>query len=749
MESAPARRAKAESKLMRARQTQNEPVFLRRAGTFLSILLVGLAALLPAGMARAAERLALVIGNADYAGDTLTPLKNPANDAALIADTLKKAGFSVDLVLDADLRGMKLAVRDFTDKLGKAGDGALAAVYYSGHGFQAGGRNYLAPLGADLRDEVDAEFEALSVDWLLSSVEAAHKGANIVILDACRNTALTRSIGTGSGLALLQSTPRGSFISFATAPGSTASDGTGLNSPYTAAIAAEMLTPGASVESVFKAVRRRVVSQTDGEQVPWDHSSLTADIVFLPDEAAPIARETPSVSGQVAATDMQLELRMWNDVKDSGSAQELQAYLDRFPAGAFAPLAKARLDTATTGTEGVEKLFAELASRSLIVETPRQPHEFYSNARLHELRGDYPKARQDYLKYFAFGMPQVDPHLRFQAVLKIQEGRAGAREIYRSLSQGRSDPTTLFAEILLEEREERMRRLAAFIDANPDFTPAFYALSQDYSRARLGQQSMPDKARERELLTRFMEGVEDGRFLRYYLDQQLAAEQIEDAKSRLAALSGLNQTAVAQPVRLNAMRSNQGWMLTLAIADRTQEIFVGLPGQDMRSTGFVSGAVDPSTGQPMPYPAFELPANAGDTTVRVSYRDVHGETQGPFEVRFTPATALVAGQKEILERLSSAWLSFRDWDGRRLAYFTHLISYRCAIAEVRYALDGDTPDRTFELGPCNEADPHAIPQSGPGSEVYEAIPKATNHVTVQLLYRDGTRSEVKRFDVPK
>ncbi|MBL6430997.1 MAG: hypothetical protein HPM95_06280 [Alphaproteobacteria bacterium] len=116
-----------------------------------------------------------------------------------------------------------------------------------------------------------------------------------------------------------------------------------------------------------------------------------------------------------------------------------------------------------TGRNGeVEKLFAQLASRSLIVDNPTRPHEFYSNARLREIRGDYPKARQDYLKYFAFGMPQVDPHLRFQAVLKIQEGREGAREVYRALSQGRQDPTTLFAEILLAEREERVRRLTAF-----------------------------------------------------------------------------------------------------------------------------------------------------------------------------------------------------------------------------------------------------------------------------------------------
>lgn len=706
------------------------------------IACIGVSQILGTASSLAAERLALVIGNADYAGGAMTPLKNPVNDAALIADALRQSGFSVETVLDADLRTMKQALREFTTRLSAAGEGSIAAVYYSGHGFQAGGRNYLAPIGADLKDEVDAEFEALAVDWVLSTVEAAHKGANIVILDACRNTALSRSIGTG-GLALLSSTPRGSFISFATAPGSTAADGSGLNSPYTAAIAAEMLVPGRSVEAVFKAVRLRVVEATGGDQVPWDHSSLTSEIVFVPDGAAAGGN---TLAAAAPGSAVQLELQLWNDVKDSGSAEQIRAYLDRFPDGAFAALAKTRLEDAEAGSGRVEQLFAQLASRSLIVDTPTQPHEFYSNARLKEIRGDYPGARQDYLKYFAFGLPQVDPHLRFQSVLRVQEGRAGALEIYRSLSQGRNDPTTLFAEILLEEREERVRRLGAFLDAYPDFSPALYALSQDYSQTRLGQQSATDKTRERDLLDRFMAAVEDGRFLRYYLDQQMAAEQVEDAKTRLAALSFINPAALANPVRLNAMRSNQGWMLTLAIADRAQEIFVKLPGSEPRSTGFVSGAVDPSTGAPIPYPAFELPGNAGDTAIEVSYRNIHGEMQGPFSVSFTPGDALVSGQKDILERLTTGWLAFRDWDGRKLLYFTHLISYRCAIQEVRYALDSDTPDQVFDTGPCDPDNPHAIPSSGPGSTVHIDIPARTAFVSVELFYRDGTRSGVKRFD---
>jgi len=715
----------------------------------LLLLLMGvLVHALSSGSAEARERHALVIGNADYTSDTLVALKNPANDAALIADSLRTAGFNVELVLNADLRAMKRAVRDFTETLKQAPEGSMSAFYFSGHGFEAGGKNYLAPLKADLRDEIDAEFEALSVDWVLNAVEASHEGANIVILDACRNTALTRSAGgTAGGFSFLSSTPRGTFISFATAPGSTATDGAGLNSPYTAAIAREMLVPGASIEAVFKRVRLQVVDATRGEQVPWDHSSLTTDIVLLPDAA------TASTGGQAAAPQseslVQLELQFWNDVKDSDDRAEIEAYLERFPNGAFTDLAETRLAQVGSGSAGqIEQLFARIQSRSLLVENPQRPHEFYANARLREIKGDYPMARQDYLKYFAFGEPQVDPHVRFQAVLKIQEGRTGAREVYNAFSQGRRDPTTLFAGILLEERDERVRRLEAFLNAYPDFTPGYYELSREYSAARVGQQSLADKTREQELLTKFMEGVDDGRFLRYFIDQQMAADWLEDARTRLAALSVLNTAALTNPVKLNPMRSNQGWMISLAIADRVQEIFVQLPDQDFKSTGFMDNSFDPATGRPIAYPMFELPGNAGAMDIAVKYTDIRGQEQGPFPIRFNPNMALVSGQKNILERMPNGWISYRDFDGKRLVYFTHLISYRCAIEEVHYGLDTDAPDQFFEVGECDPDNPHAIPSSGPGSTVYTDIPKPTEFISVQLIYADGTKSEVQRFDAP-
>ncbi len=698
----------------------------------------------------AEQRFALVIGNADYKGKSLSPLKNPANDAVLISESLKRTGFDVELIMNADLRGMKRAIGAFSKKLKASPPDAIGLFYYSGHGFQASNVNYLAPLNADLQDEVDAEFEAISVDWVLAKLEQAHKGANIVILDACRNTALTRSMRSlNQGLALLKRTPRGSFISYATAPGSTAADGTGLNSPYTAAIAREIIQPGATIEQAFKNVRRSVVQKTAGAQVPWDYSSLTTDIVFVPSDKVQSAN-----SATASTTATQVELQLWNDVKDSGSVEHLNAYLKRFPDGAFATIARLAIDKINKGgsdvtTAKIEQLFAQLTSRSLIIDKPTRPHEFYANARMHELQGDYPKAYQDYLKYFAFGEPRVDPHYRFQNFLKIQQGRAGAREVYASLAQGSRDPILQFVTILLGERENRIEQLSDYIEKYPDFAPAYYEYSLDYSLARLGRQSLADKKAEHALLTSFLTLVDDGGFLKYFLDQQLAAKQVKDARQRMAALSFLDQAALANPVKLNATRSNQGWMLNLAIADQVTEIFVAHSGNPPVSTGFLPGSVSPATGKPIPFPMVELPGNARAMTLSVTYIDVRGNQQGPFEVKFDPDTALISGQKDILNRFSTAWISYRLWQGKQLAYFSHLVSYRCAIDQIEYGVDVEEPDQIFPLSKCDPANPHSVNSGGKTSKLYIAIPKKTGFMSVRLIYKDGTESDIKRFEVTK
>ena len=211
-------------------------------------------------------RIALVIGNSRYKD---APLKNPANDARLMAKSLRRLGFQVLERVDVDQKGMKRAIQEFGDRLERAGAEAVGLFYYAGHGVQVHGRNYLIPVGATIQREGDVDIEALTAGSVLSYMEFARNRLNIVILDACRNNPYARSFRSATrGLARMDA-PRGTLIAYATAPGKVAMDGKGANSPYTEALVKAMEVADVPVELMFKEVRLTVMAETNDFQVPW------------------------------------------------------------------------------------------------------------------------------------------------------------------------------------------------------------------------------------------------------------------------------------------------------------------------------------------------------------------------------------------------------------------------------------------------------------------------------------------------
>lgn len=251
----------------------------------------------------AERRVALVIGNSSYADGRLA---NPGNDARLMERTLKEVGFQVTTLVDADQRAMKTAVRDFGQTLSSGGVGLF---YFAGHGIQVQGNNYLIPIGARINVEADVDIEGVRVDQVLAAMEGARNRLNILILDACRNNPFARSVRSGArGLAYVAA-PTGTLIASATAPGSVAQDGSGQNGTYTEALARHLRTPGASETDVLMAVRSDVRSATNGQQVPWDSSSLVGHFYFvLPPDCGPgtVLRDGRCVSELVCPSDTEL-----------------------------------------------------------------------------------------------------------------------------------------------------------------------------------------------------------------------------------------------------------------------------------------------------------------------------------------------------------------------------------------------------------------------------------------------------------
>lgn len=224
-------------------------------------------------------RIALVIGNSAY-DPSLGRLANAGNDATAMANALTAVGFKVEMIANADQRALKRAIAAFGQRLRAAGPTATGLFFYAGHGVQARGTNYLVPIGAPITSEADVDLESVAADTVLMQMEQAGSAINIVILDACRNLPVARSFRDATrGLARVEA-PRGSYIAYSTAPGSVASDGSGTNSPYVAALTQEIRKPGQSIEETFKKVRLAVLQATGGKQMPWDSSSLITNFSF-------------------------------------------------------------------------------------------------------------------------------------------------------------------------------------------------------------------------------------------------------------------------------------------------------------------------------------------------------------------------------------------------------------------------------------------------------------------------------------
>jgi hypothetical protein len=234
------------------------------------------------------RRVALVVGNGAYRN--VDRLANPGNDARLMADTLRKLGFTLvggGALLDLDRAQLAKAVQDFGHTLAGADVGLF---YYSGHGLQVQGVNWLVPVDANPTRPQDLDFQMVDADLVLRQMDGAGTRLNLVLLDACRNNpfAVRGLRAVQSGLAEMRA-PEGTLISYATQPGNVAADGNGMNSPYTTALAETMQQPGVDIFRLFNTVGLQVKRSTGGVQQPWvSNSPIDGDFFFAgPPAAAP------------------------------------------------------------------------------------------------------------------------------------------------------------------------------------------------------------------------------------------------------------------------------------------------------------------------------------------------------------------------------------------------------------------------------------------------------------------------------
>jgi hypothetical protein len=254
---------------------------LRQAALFAVLL----STVIPSALlAQAERRVALVVGNGAY--ENAGPLRNPVNDARSVAESLRRVGFEVMLTENRSQREMAQDIREFGRKLDQ---NTVALYYYSGHGIQVKGENYVVPVDAAIENEEEVEYGTVNVGLVMAQMEAARSRVNIVFLDACRNNPFARSFRSSSNGLAMMNAPAGTFIAYATAPGDVASDGTAAagNGLYTQQLLRFINTPGLPIEQMHKQVRIAVTAASNGDQVPWESSSIMGDFYFAGNNSAP------------------------------------------------------------------------------------------------------------------------------------------------------------------------------------------------------------------------------------------------------------------------------------------------------------------------------------------------------------------------------------------------------------------------------------------------------------------------------
>src|SRR6266700_115325 len=296
-----------------------------------------------AGPCAAEQRVALVIGNGAYR--SVPELRNSRNDADDISEQLKRLGFSVIDGRDLDRSAMQAALGRFAQRL-KGADAGL--VYYSGHGLQINGQNFLVPVDLKLDDGAFTPFEMVRLDDVVEALSYTD-GVRLLVLDACRDNPFANSLAqnkgsrgasTTRGLAKIERS-QGMLIAYSTQPNAVAADGTGRNSPFTAALVREMQVPGLEVATVFRRVAVNVNRETGGAQTPELSVSLLQDFYLNPQES---------------------DVGAWQKLGPSANAAGLKAFISRFPTSVMVDAARARLDAIENASER-ERLVREYAEK--------------------------------------------------------------------------------------------------------------------------------------------------------------------------------------------------------------------------------------------------------------------------------------------------------------------------------------------------------------------------------------------------
>lgn len=389
-----------------------------------------------------------------------------------------------------------------------------------------------------------------------------------------------------------------------------------------------------------------------------------------------------------------------------------------------------------------------------IIRQPQTAEDYYHNARLHELGGDYGNARRAYLQYFQLDNPAaqkgedatgvftpLDPHLRFQRFLKIQDGVVGAREIYQGLFANSADPVDQYALLLLASPSQKRQKLLAFEQQNPDFAPVYFELAKEHSDLRLDDPTLGEQRLEKDYYTRFLAAAEAGKLTRHFVDNEWLDEWLQSAKLRLQQLAKIRGVAGKSGIEIQVYRREIGWRFELEMAEPATEIWYQMQGNAAFVSTGPTGETNSRTGQPEPRMIIDFPENLPRQEFYLKYQDRKGVVQGPYEFTFDPDEQSIAAQINVLHSYPEEWLDFATFDGYEI-YYDFLDQYRCGVKTAWIGYGSREPTEKFELVAC---DPERYFESSSEDFLIVTVSDPIKVVSMRLEFIDGSKTDTIIF----
>ena len=397
-----------------------------------------------------------------------------------------------------------------------------------------------------------------------------------------------------------------------------------------------------------------------------------------------------------------------------------------------------------TKLEDLRSAFENAGKNAVLIDTPSTPAEHYFNARVYELKGDFLGARKSYSAYFSSGVEFIDTYLAYTELLKAQDGIEGAREIVTAMRKSNASASLAAAAAMLQPRTQRIPVLKQLLEDHPDFGPAAYLLSLEFSQEKMEDRTLSEIREEKNQLEKFRAFNNAGYFQRYMMDKRMAMKWVADMESRLATLDAGGD--LKSPVTFGAFpvtkEPSGGWELHFYVWEKFKEMEYRLDGVGE----FVQIALRDESAE------IVVPKLApGDHIVEVRYRDRRGTMCGPYALKINMENMALEDAKQKIKMFSSMYVRYspgpvlyKKGVPGVVGFGEALSAFRPVLKAICYSFSNEQLDLELPLStPPEELD--SFRQEGPD---FIQVPEGNHFITWQYIFVDGTKSDVRKMETP-